>query len=277
MMPDDRAIGVFDSGIGGLTVLAALSRQLPGESLVYLGDTARVPYGTRSPRTVLRYACQVADALISCDVKAMVVACNTATTYALDALQATGDALGVPVFGVIAPGVQEALDLTRNGQVAVLGTEGTVRGGRYQDLLRQAGATPTALACPLFVSLAEEGWHDGDIADLVARRYLADLPTGPDTAILGCTHYPLLRPAIAAALPGVTLVDSATATARVVSQALAARGLLSDRTAPTTRFLVTDNLERFHRVGTRFLGRAPEPVELIDLVLGNGPFSERAA
>ncbi len=276
-MPDDRAIGVFDSGIGGLTVLAELSRQLPGESLVYLGDTARVPYGTRSSRTVLRYACQVADALVSRDVKAMVVACNTATTHALEALQATGDALGIPVFGVIAPGVQEALACTRSGQVTVLGTEGTVRGGRYQALLERAGVHATAVACPLFVSLAEEGWHDGEIAERVARRYLQDLPPGPDTVILGCTHYPLLRPAIAAALPGVTLVDSATATARVVSQSLAAQGLLASGKAPTTRFLVTDNMERFHRVGTRFLGRPPEPVELIDLVLGEGPFSERAA
>ncbi len=276
-MPDDRAIGVFDSGIGGLTVLAALARQLPEEPLIYLGDTARVPYGTRSPRTVLRYACQVADALVARDVKALVVACNTATTHALDALQQTGRELGIPVFGVIAPGVHEALARTRTGRVAVLGTDGTVRGGRYQALLAQAGAQPTAVACPLFVSLAEEGWHDTDVAELVAQRYLGDLSGGPDTVILGCTHYPLLRPAIARALPGVTLVDSATATARVVSQALAAQGLLATGPATATRFLVTDNLARFHRVGTRFLGAVPEPVELIDLVLGDGPFSERAA
>ncbi len=274
-MPDDRAIGVFDSGIGGLTVLAALADQLPDESLVYLGDTARVPYGTRSPRTVLRYACQVADALVAQDVKAMVVACNTATTFALEALRETGDALGLPIFGVIAPGVQEALVHTRNKRIAVLGTEGTVRGGRYQQLLTAAGVSATAVACPLFVHLAEEGWHKGEIATKVAQKYLGTLSSEPDTVILGCTHYPLLRSAISQALPGVTLVDSATATARVVQEALTAQGLLSNGQGRQTRYLVTDNLDRFHRVGTRFLGSPPEPVELIDLVLGQGPFSRR--
>ena len=276
-MPDDRAIGVFDSGIGGLTVLAALARSLPDESLVYLGDTARVPYGTRSPRTVLRYACQVADALYAQDIKAMVVACNTATTHALDELRAVGDRLGLPVYGVIAPGVQEALRRSRTGRIAVLGTDGTIRGGRYQDLLAQAGATPSAVACPLFVSLAEEGWHEGEIADLAAERYLAPLRGGPDTVILGCTHYPLLRPAIAAALPGVTLIDSATATAATLRADLTERGLLGGPGHGSPRYLVTDNLDRFHQVGSRFLGHPPEPVELIDLVLGNGPFSEGAA
>jgi glutamate racemase len=276
-MPDDRAIGVFDSGVGGLTVLAALARQLPGESLVYLGDTARVPYGTRSPRTVMRFACEVANALVGQDIKAMVVACNTATTYALEALRRVGKARQLPVFGVIEPGVREALARSKNQNVLVLGTEGTVRGGRYQTLLRQAGATPTAVACPLFVPLAEEGWHEGHIANLVASRYLENIAPGPDTVILGCTHYPLLRSAIAAALPPMAVVDSATATARLVHQELTERDLL--RHAPTRqiRFLVTDNLARFRHVGKRIFGAAPEPVELIDLVCWKGPFNELSA
>ncbi len=276
-MADDRAIGVFDSGIGGLTVLAALARELPGESLVYLGDTARVPYGTRSPRTVLRYACQVADALVAHDVKALVVACNTATTHALPALQVAGRQLGLPVFGVIRPGVAEAVARTRTGHVGVLGTEGTVRGGRYQALLAQAGVRASAVACPLFVSLAEEGWHEGEIAEAVAQRYLGPLVGGPDTVILGCTHFPLMVDAIGRALPGVTLIDSASATAHAVAQGLAAEGRLTQGPRRAPRFLVTDNLERFRTVGTRFLGAAPEPVSLVDLVLGSGPFSEAAA
>lgn len=263
----DLPIGVFDSGVGGLTVLAALAERLPAEHLLYLGDTARVPYGSRSPETVLRYAEGVAGHLLGRGIKALVIACNTASTWALPALSATGAARGVPVIGVIAPGVQRALETTRSGRVAVIGTEGTVRGGRYTALLQQAqpALVVDAVACPLFVALAEEGWHDDPVAVAVAERYLAGLRGGPDTVILGCTHYPLLAGAIAQVLPGVTLVDSAHATADATADLLAARGLLRRGGAGRHHFLVTDNLERFQRVGAQFLGRAPDPAEVVDL------------
>lgn len=260
-------IGVFDSGIGGLTVHDALARRLPQENLLYLGDTARVPYGTRSPETVLRYAQRVAGHLYTRGVKALVIACNTATTWALPALQATGEALGVPVLGVIVPGAERALAATQSGYIGVIGTEGTVRGGRYEVELRarRPDLRLVALACPLFVSLAEEGWTSNDVAHLVAERYLAPLRNGPDTLILGCTHYPLLAGAIRAALPGVTLVDSASATADATATMLQQRGLLRRGGPGWQRYLVTDNLSRFSAVGRHFLGREPAPAQVVDL------------
>lgn len=268
MSPKQLPIGVFDSGVGGLTVLAALRQRLPGEDLLYLGDTARVPYGTRSPETVVRYAERVAGHLLGRGIKALVVACNTATTWALPALQRTGEARGIPVVGVIQPGVQRALELTRNGHVAVIGTEGTIQGGRYAAQLRQArpDLRVEGVACPMFVALAEEGWvGDDPIARLAAERYLAALRGGPDTVILGCTHYPLLRAAIQAVLPGAVLVDSATATADDTASLLAARGLLRERDAGgRSRFLVTDNPDRFERVGRYFLD-APHRPEVVDI------------
>lgn len=263
-------IGVFDSGIGGLTVLDALARLLPGEDLLYLGDTARVPYGSRSPETVERYTLRVAGHLVRRGVKCLVVACNTATTYGLDALRQATRPLGIPVVGVIQPGVQEALRETA-GHVLVLGTEGTVRGGAYLRALhaQRDGLQVSQQACPLFVSLAEEGWLDGPVPTLVAQRYLgalAGLAEPPDTAILGCTHYPLLAGVVQAALPGVRLINSAAVTAQEVARMLDAQGLR--RQAPgraTVRFLVTDNLQRFVTVGERFLGRPPVPAEVIDL------------
>ncbi|RME22229.1 MAG: glutamate racemase, partial [Deltaproteobacteria bacterium] len=236
--------------------------------LLYLGDTARVPYGSRSPQTVLRYAERVAGHLLGRGIKALVVACNTATTWAIEALTETGRQRGIPVIGVIEPGVAQALATTRTGHVGVLGTEGTIRGGRYTALLQAArpDLQVSARACPLFVALAEEGWHDDPVAEAVAERYLAPLRGGPDTVILGCTHYPLLAPAIAAVLPGARLVDSAHATAIATRAMLARHGLLRPaETGGGQRFLVTDNLERFHRVGARFLGIDPAPTELVDL------------
>lgn len=271
-------IGVFDSGIGGLTVLAALSRALPHEDLLYLGDTARVPYGTRSPETVTRYSARVASHLYRRGVKALVIACNTATTHALPTLTAAGAAVGVPVIGVVKPGVDEADRLSRGRHVAILGTEGTVRAGRYQAALEARGLRAEGVACPLFVSLAEEGWIEGDVPRLVAERYLGGLRGGPDTVILGCTHFPLLRPIIQAVLPGVTLIDSAEATAVATAKALGEAGLLRGDEGPGRRdFLVTDNLERFITVGRTFLGQPPEPAMLVDLDEAVGPFHEPPA
>lgn len=267
MARPDLPIGVFDSGVGGLTVLHALANRLPAEDLIYLGDTARVPYGTRSPQTVMRYARRVAGHLVGLGIKALVVACNTASTWALDDLRRAGRAIGIPVVGVIEPGVARALAITRNRYVGVIGTEATVAGGRYAQALRAGGVRVISQACPLFVPLAEEGWTEGEVARLTAERYLASLRGGPDTVILGCTHYPLLAGVIAAALPGVQLVDSATATAEATEEVLARHGLLR----PTggsggCRYLVTDHAERFGRVGARFLGAPPWPIEVVDLV-----------
>ncbi|MEC7239625.1 MAG: glutamate racemase [Myxococcota bacterium] len=272
--PENQPIGVFDSGIGGLTVLAAIEELLPNESLLYLGDTARVPYGTRSPETIRRYAERVASHLWKQGMKALVIACNTASTYALEPLAAAGAELGIPVLGVIEPGVKEALAQSKTGRIAILGTEGTVRGGRYQALLSEGGAEVEALPCPLFVALAEEGWTHGPIAEAVAKRYLSELKSDPDTVILGCTHYPLLAQTIQSVLPNVTLIDSAKATARSLEEALEIRKLLNQRASAQKRFLVTDNVERFTSTGTAFLKKAPHPVELIDLSVADGPFAE---
>jgi len=268
-------IGVFDSGVGGLTVLRALRAQLPRESFIYLGDTARLPYGTKSPETVVRYAVQAADALVARGIKALVVACNTAAAAALPTLQARFP--GLPLIGVVEPGARAAVAASRSGRIAVLATEGTVLGGAYQQsILRlQPQAQVSAMACQLFVALAEEGWMDGAVADATARRYLAPLlETGeavrPDVIVLGCTHFPALRTVIAAvAGEGVQIVDSAATTAKAVAEQLAAAGLSAAATssAPEVRFLATDGLLRFITVGARFLGEdiPAGDVELIDL------------
>jgi glutamate racemase len=266
-MDSDLPIGIFDSGVGGLTVLDAIAKRLPGENLLYLGDTARVPYGTRSPDTVIRYAERVSGHLYRRGIKALVVACNTATTWALDRLEAAGRDRGIPVMGVIEPGVQRALSLTRSDHIGVIGTEGTIRGGVYGSRLRslRPGVQIVEQACPLFVALAEEGWMDGDVPRQVAVRYLSHLRGGPDTVILGCTHYPILGEVISEVLPGVQLVDSASATAQDLAVQLQKMNLLRDGRLGTQSFLVTDNVDRFRRTGFHFLKREPEPVELADL------------
>ena len=258
-------------------MLAAVARALPGEDLLYLGDTARVPYGTRSPETVLRYSQRVASHLWVRGIKALVVACNTASTHALSALQATGEKEGLPVLGVIEPGIAEATSRSKAGWIGVMGTEGTIDGGHYQAALAAQGIKVSAVACPLLVSLAEEGWCEDPIAIAVAERYLAEMRGGPDTVILGCTHYPLLTAAIGAALPGADLVDSAEATAGALQDLLAERNLLNPRTTGgQKRYLVTDNVDRFLRVGRNFLGEDPLPVELVDLHAPSGLFAEGA-
>ncbi len=268
-MRSELPIGVFDSGVGGLTVVQAIRQLLPDEHVLYLGDTARVPYGTRSPRTVERYAERVAGHLLRRGIKALVVACNTATTYALPALQKAGARHGIPVMGVIAPGVKEAIHRSTGGRIGVIGTEGTIRGGVYAKQLSAArpNLEVQMVSCPLFVSLAEEGWTDGEVAQLTAERYLGSLTEAIDTVILGCTHYPLLTESIAKALPGVAIVDSASASASVLQEVLNTNGLARSTTAGagSMHFLVTDNIERFRLVGERFLGTAPEPTELVDL------------
>jgi len=269
-------VGVFDSGVGGLTVLRALAHALPGEDFVYLGDTARLPYGTKSPESIRRYALQAAGLLKSRGVKCLVVACNTASAVALEALAT--EFAPVPVLGVLEPGAAAACLATGTGRIAVIATESTVRGGAYQRAIarRLPGAVVTARACPLFVALAEEGWTDGPIVEAVAHRYLDELfaepaaKAAPDTLVLGCTHFPVVAPALARVLgPGVTIVDSAATTAAALAETLGARDLArpAGPGGGSIALLATDGAERFARVGATFLGRPLDAarVEIVDL------------
>jgi len=265
-------IGVFDSGVGGLTVLQALREALPNEDLIYLGDTARLPYGTKSPASISRYACQAARLLQQRNIKLLVVACNTASAVALDVLRAQMEPL--PVVGVVGPGASAAVAARPAGRHLVLATEATVRLGAYrQAILRlDPAAHVQELACELLVSLAEEGWNDGPIPAAIIARYLAslgDAVTDLNSVILGCTHFPLLRPAITAAFAAdVSVVDSASTTAAVVRDTLESIGLCNDRAhSGSLLLLATDGATRFARVGGWFLGKklSADDVTLVDL------------
>lgn len=267
MFENQAAVGVFDSGVGGLTVVREIEKLLPKESILYLGDTARVPYGTKSPDTVIRYARACAHILVSREIKLLVVACNTASAFALETLR---EDLDIPVLGVIEPGAHAAVRATRNGRIGIIGTTGTVRSGRYADTIRVIDPELAVFSqpCPLFVPLAEEGWTNGEVPLSVARTYLAPLlQQGIDTLVLGCTHYPLLRGVIAqAAGDRITLVDSADETAAVVQRTLDSmdlRGTLP--LIPKFRFFVTDAPEMFMQVGERFLGHALQETEWVDV------------
>ena len=254
---NEKPIGVFDSGIGGLTVVRALSARLPGENIVYFGDTARVPYGPKSPTVVREYAQQDVDFLVSREVKMVVIACNTVSAVAIDVVQKRAR---VPVVAVILPGAREAVRATKNRKVGVIGTIATVESGAYANAIRQLdpGVQVFARACPLFVPLAEEGWVDHKATALVAKEYLFPFtPERIDTLILGCTHYPVLRGAIARAVdPRVTLVDSGEAVAADVERALEEKGLRNpSRQKPNLEFFVSDLPARFTEIGERFLGR----------------------
>jgi glutamate racemase len=268
-------IGVFDSGVGGLTVLRALQERLPHEDFVYLGDTARLPYGTKSPASIRQYSLQAASLLHARGVKCLVVACNTASAMALDVLTREFDP--VPVLGVLEPGAAAACRATRDGRIAVIATESTVRGGAYQAAIarRLPGAQVTARACPLFVALAEEGWIDGPVVEAVVSHYLDEVfhagaaVMHPDTLVLGCTHFPVFAPVLRRMLgPEVALVDSADTAAGSLEQVLEARNLArSAGRAGTIRLLATDGAERFARVGGVFLGQAlsAPDIEIVDL------------
>jgi glutamate racemase len=267
MKSTSAPIGVFDSGIGGLTVFAAVRRHLPHESILYLGDTARVPYGTKSAETVVRYARECGGFLVERGVKALVVACNTASAYALPDIAARFD---IPVIGVVEPGCRAALAATRNGGIGVIGTAGTVGSNAYGSSLKKINpeARVVSRACPLFVPLVEEGWTEGDITRAVAARYLGGLGSeGIDTLILGCTHYPLLKRVIAEEMgESVTLVDSAEATAAQLSDMLADGGLASDRTGAAEHHIyVTDLPARFETIAHRFLEGDLPQVSRVDL------------
>jgi len=271
-MADKRPIGVFDSGMGGLTVLRALMERLPSERFIYLGDTARLPYGTKSAETVEAYALQATRLLIEASVKMVVVACNTASSVALASL--TRQLAPVPVIGVIEPGARAGIAATRNKRIAVIATESTVKGGAYLRAIHAIDASVEVVQQPaqVFVALAEEGWTESAVTIAASRAYLAPLfegPSAPDTLVLGCTHFPVLVKAILEAVGDkVTIVDSAATTAASVADALAAKGLANEgKDKGAARFLATDSPERFARVGEIFLGRKIDKadVELVDL------------
>lgn len=261
-----RPIGVFDSGVGGLTVFKALEQALPAEPLIYLGDTARVPYGTRSPETVRRYSVEAGEFLRAQRIKLLVVACNTASSVALDDI---ARAAGAPVHGVIRPGARRAVELSRTGRIGVIGTRATINSEAYASCIRDLRPAADVLSrpCPLFVPLAEEGWTDDDVTRRIAERYLDEFrEAGVDTLVLGCTHYPLLRSIICEVMgAGVALVDSAASVAAEVRQrlerepALAAAG--NEPMPP--RFCVTDDPGPFQQVAERFLGRPIQRLEQV--------------
>lgn len=264
----DAPIGVFDSGIGGLTVVRELMRQLPAERIIYFGDTARVPYGPKSPETVRRYSREIGAFLVCERVKAIVVACNTATAHALPTLQ---EELPVPVIGVVEPGARAAVRATRSNEIGVIGTAGTIGSGAYGRAITTLApaAHIIARACPLFVPLVEEGWLATEATRLIAYEYLAPLVDARiDTLVLGCTHYPLLKPLLAEVMgSAVHLVDSAEETAAETRRVLEARSMLARAGAsmPGHRFIASDAPEQFLRLAQRFLGSAIDRVETLTL------------
>lgn len=260
-------IGVFDSGIGGLTVVRELLRQLPNEDIVYFGDTARVPYGPKSPETVTRFSREIATFLLEQGVKAIVVACNTATAHALDTLKREFD---VPIIGVVEPGARAAIHATQSKRVGVIGTQGMVGSHAYDRAIHAIDPNVEVLstACPLFVPFVEEGWTEHEAIRLVARDYLSSLGHSQiDTLVLGCTHYPLLKHVIGETVGAqIRLIDSAEETAAETGKLLRERGLANaGARSPALRFIASDLPEQFLRVGQRFLGAAIDHVETITL------------
>ncbi|HTR80390.1 MAG TPA: glutamate racemase [Bacteroidota bacterium] len=255
-MTTEKPIGVFDSGIGGLTVVRALLQRLPHENIVYFGDTARVPYGPKSPQVVREYAKDDAEFLLSKNVKMIVVACNTVSAVALDVVQKQAD---IPVVGVIVPGAKAAMAASKKKRIGVVGTVGTISSSAYANALRQIDdeATVFSRPCPLFVPLVEEGWIDHKATEMIAKEYLFPfIGEKIDTLVLGCTHYPLLKNVISRALKGgVTLIDSGEATAIEVQNVLEERCLKNpSREKPNLQFFVSDIPSKFSEIGERFLG-----------------------
>jgi glutamate racemase len=259
-----RPIGVFDSGVGGLTVVAALRRRLPGEPILYLGDTARLPYGIKTAETVRRYTRRNVEFLVERGVRAVVVACNTASAVAVDGLE-----VGLPLWGVVEPGARRAAESSA-GRVGVIGTESTILSDAYPRALRRLRPELeiASQACPLFVPLVEEGWHEDEITEAIARRYLAPLLERKiDTLVLGCTHYPLLKPLIQRVVgEGVRLVDSAQTVAETVARGLAEGGMHGEPGAPEHHFCVTDGPDRFGGLARRILGDSEVSLELVEMV-----------
>jgi glutamate racemase len=266
-MKRDKPIGVFDSGLGGLTVMKAVIRQLPFEDIVYLGDTARVPYGTKSKEAIIRFSIENASVLMKHHVKMIVVACNSSSSYALESLR---EKFPVPVVGVIESGVTRAVGMTRNNRIGVIATQATISSGSYARLISRVspGVKVVSQACPLFVPLVEEGWFKRAVTRQVAQEYLKKIKRGGvDTLILGCTHYPLLKAVITGVLGrGVSIVDSALEVSKLVKALLDERSAGRDtRRAPRYQFLVSDQPEHFQKLARRFLGYDIQEVRRIEL------------
>jgi len=271
---DPRPIGVFDSGVGGLTVLRAMMAAMPGENFLYLGDTARVPYGTKSAETICTYSLGLADVLLQNDVKMIVIACNTASAHATQLV--AEKAPMIPVIGMIGPAATAAANATRNGKILVMGTQSTIHSGCYQAAIHalDPSLSVTGVACQLLVALAEEGWVDGPIPrDIIARYIGAHFAAGdadkPDTIILGCTHFPLLRDAVAEIVgPDVTLIDNGAAATRLIT------GMMAEPTAPeqgpgSLKLMATDSIERFAPAAAKFLGRSVDPAMITHIDLND--------
>ncbi len=262
---DNRPIGVFDSGIGGLTVLKEIIEQLPGEDIVYFGDTARIPYGTRSKETVVKYVIESFEFLMTKNIKAIVIACNTASALALEEAKANFD---LPIIGVVEPGARAAVAATKNKTIGIIGTEGTVNSSSYQKHIRKdlPSAELIGVPCPLFVPIVEEGWENSDVADLAAEKYLAELKEHKvDTLVLGCTHYPALRYTIGKIMGDrVTLVNPAYETAKLTKNILKDKGLLNEKIdGGTYRYYVSDDPEKFKRIGGNLIKQQIDRVEKI--------------
>ena len=262
-----KPIGVFDSGVGGLTVVKELISKLPSENIVYFGDTARVPYGIKSRETVIRFSIENILFLLKYDVKLICVACNTVSSFALPVIK---NHFRVPIVGVLSPGAREAVYATQNKHIGVIGTKGTIKSGAYESEIRQLApeAKVTSVACPLFVPFVEEGWLHGEVVTNVAKVYLKPLNDAKvDTLILGCTHYPLLKPVIRNIIGyNVTLIDSAKQVAIEVKNILAREGLLNKNGHGRHKFFVSDNPEWFSGLAQRFLGRPLKNVKKVNNV-----------
>ncbi len=262
---EEMPIGIFDSGVGGLTVMKAVIEQLPEEHIIYLGDTARVPYGARSPETVLRYSMENARFLLSMGIKILVVACNTSSAVSLTMLRET---FPLPVIGVVEPGARAAARMTRSKRVAVIGTETTITSGSYDRAIRSIDGSihVSGIACPLFVPLIEEGWLDGDVVTLVAETYLSAVKSdSADTLVLGCTHYPMIKHVIERTVH-IPLIDSAVETAREVKEVLEQKAMLRvNKVSVSRKLFVTDSPKRFAVIGERFLEQQISHISKIDL------------
>lgn len=264
---DNRPIGVFDSGIGGLTVFKEVVEQLPGEDIIYFGDTARIPYGTRSKETVIKYVMQSVEFLLSKDIKAIVIGCNTASALALDEAREKFD---VPIIGVVEPGANAAVNFTRNNTIGVIGTEGTINSNSYQETIRRILPTAEIIgtACPLFVPIVEEGWENSDVADVASRKYLLELKEhNIDTLVLGCTHYPALRYTISKTMgDAVRLVNPAYETAKLIKNVLKEKMILNEKIDyGVYRYYVSDDPDKFKRVGENITRKRIGKVEKVNI------------
>jgi len=262
---NSKPIGIFDSGFGGLTVMSEINKCLPKENLIYFGDTAHVPYGSKSKDTVIKFSKDIAGFLVKKNIKLLVIACNTASAFALKDLQKS---LKIPVIGVIEPGAKAAIKASKNKNIGVIGTEGTVKSDSYLKAIRKiSNAKVTQAACPLFVPLVEEGWTNDKITHDTAKRYLKPLLNrNIDTLVLGCTHYPLLKKVLQKqAGKHITLIDSAKATANEVKNILKTENIQASGTKGTLTFFVSDNPEKFQSIGSKFFSGKISKVKKIDL------------